>query len=300
MTMKPQHFLFVVFINMAFGFSFVAGKWGVTEMPPVLFTGFRFALLALILVPFLRLYRGQMIWIFLIAQFTGGFHFALMYWGMSLAEDVSAVAIAVQLSVPFTTLLSIIILKEQVGWKRWAGIAVALAGVMVMSFDPRVLGYIEGLLVSIMAGFMYSVAFILMKRLDNVGVFQLQAWIAWFSFPLLLGLSLMLGHDWIAISEQVTAKGWFGVAYTVFGASLIGHAGMYYLVQRYEVSKITALGLMGPVFGIFFGVTVLGDVLTPRMMLGGAMVLGGVLIISLRQIKAPVADKAKEAAHESA
>ena len=52
--------------------------------------------------------------------------------------------------------------------------------------------------------------------------------------------------------------GWGGVLYTAIGASLIGHAGMYYLLQRYDVSVTAPLTLMAPIFGIVFGVHLFG------------------------------------------
>jgi O-acetylserine/cysteine efflux transporter len=77
--------------------------------------------------------------------------------------------------------------------------------------------------------------------------------------------------------------GWGGVIYTAIGASLIGHAGMYYLLQRYDVSVTSPLTLMAPVFGIVFGVMFWGDELSLRFWLGGGLTLLGVLIIGLRK-----------------
>lgn len=77
--------------------------------------------------------------------------------------------------------------------------------------------------------------------------------------------------------------------YTAVGASLIGHAGMYYLIQRYDVSVISPLSLMAPVFGVVLGVLVWGDDLGPRFWLGGFVTLSGVLIIALRRRSHPVA-----------
>ena len=38
--------------------------------------------------------------------------------------------------------------------------------------------------------------------------------------------------------------------FTAFGASLIGHNGYYYLLQRYEVSLIAPLSLLSPILGV--------------------------------------------------
>ncbi|HCO90571.1 MAG TPA: EamA/RhaT family transporter, partial [Alphaproteobacteria bacterium] len=209
--------------------------------------------------------------------------FALFYGGLAAAEDVSTVAIAVQLGVPFSTIMSILFLNEKVYWRRWSGIALSFLGVMVIGFDPKVFTYIEGLLLVVAAAFVGSIAMIFMRRLKDVPVFQLQAWIALLSWPLLFLFSAIMEQDQLDAIKSASWLGWSGVLYTAIGASLIGHAGMYYLLQRYEVTQTAPLTLLAPIWGVVFSVLLLGDTLTERMLIGGVMTLIGVGIVSLRQ-----------------
>jgi O-acetylserine/cysteine efflux transporter len=281
--MAPPHIALILVITLIWGFNFVAGKAGVNEIPPILFTGLRFLLLSVMLVPFLRIHRGQMWPIFVISMTMGGVHFALFYGGLAAAEDVSTVAIAVQLGVPFSTIMSILFLNEKVYWRRWSGIALSFLGVMVIGFDPKVFTYIEGLLLVVAAAFVGSIAMIFMRRLKDVPVFQLQAWIALLSWPLLFLFSAIMEQDQLDAIKSASWLGWSGVLYTAIGASLIGHAGMYYLLQRYEVTQTAPLTLLAPIWGVVFSVLLLGDTLTERMLIGGVMTLIGVGIVSLRQ-----------------
>ncbi len=281
--MSPPHLALILFITLVWGFNYVAGKAGVNELPPVLFTCLRFALLSAILLPWLKLHRGQMGSIAIISLTMGGVHFAIFYMGLAAAHDVSTVAIAGQLGVPFATIMSILFLKEQVHWKRWAGITASFIGVMIIGFDPAVFQYLDGLILVILAALVGSVAMIYMRRLKNVGVFELQAWIALLSWPVLAPMSLLMEEGQIAAMTAASWAGWGGVLYTVIGTSLIGHAGMYYLLQRYEVTQTAPITLLSPVWGVFFGVTLLGDTITPRIILGGALTLIGVAIVTMRQ-----------------
>ncbi|HBF99814.1 MAG TPA: EamA family transporter [Alphaproteobacteria bacterium] len=281
--MAPPHIALILVITLIWGFNFVAGKAGVNEIPPILFTGLRFLLLSVMLVPFLRIHRGQMWPIFVISMTMGGVHFALFYGRLAAAEDVSTVAIAVQLGVPFSTIMSILFLNEKVYWRRWSGIALSFLGVMVIGFDPKVFTYIEGLLLVVAAAFVGSIAMIFMRRLKDVPVFQLQAWIALLSWPLLFLFSAIMEQDQLDAIKSASWLGWSGVLYTAIGASLIGHAGMYYLLQRYEVTQTAPLTLLAPIWGVVFSVLLLGDTLTERMLIGGVMTLIGVGIVSLRQ-----------------
>jgi O-acetylserine/cysteine efflux transporter len=281
--MSPPHLALILFITLVWGFNYVAGKAGVTELPPILFTGLRFFLLSLILLPWLKLHRGQMLSIVIISLTMGGVHFAIFYMGLAAAHDVSTVAIAGQLGVPFATIMSIIFLNEKVHWKRWAGISTSFIGVMIIGFDPVVFQYLNGLILVILAALVGSLAMIYMRRLEGVGVFELQAWIALLSWPVLAPLSLLMESGHIDAMVNASWAGWGGVLYTVVGTSLIGHAGMYYLLQRYEVTQTAPLTLLSPVWGVVFGVTLLGDTITTRIILGGAMTLIGVAIVSSRQ-----------------
>ena len=59
-------------------------------------------------VAFLRIVEGHMPEVIFISLAMGSVHFALFYGGMSLADNVSAVAVATQLGVPFATIMSIV------------------------------------------------------------------------------------------------------------------------------------------------------------------------------------------------
>ena len=265
------------------GFTFVAGKAGVAEIPPLMFTGLRFFLLSILLVPFLKIVKGAMPQIIIISVAMGSAHFSLFYGGMSVAENVSSVAVATQLGVPISTIMSIVFLQEQVRWRRWVGVIAAFGGVMVISFDPAVISERLGLAMVVGAAFIGSVGTIIMKQIQETGVYQMQAWIATLSWPPLLVMSLIFEADHVAVLSNATWMGWGGVVFTAIGASLIGHAGMYYLLQRYDVSVTAPLTLMAPIFGILFGVFVWGDELGLRFWIGSAIALSGVLIIGLRK-----------------
>jgi O-acetylserine/cysteine efflux transporter len=223
---------------------------------------------------------------------TGGtFNFALLFLGVHLAGQVSTVAIAGQLGVPFATILSIIFLHETVGWRRWTGIALSFAGIVVIGFDPRVIHYMNGFLAVVIAALVGSVSSILMRQTKGVPTFQMQAWIATISWPTLMVMSLVFeGGQWQAV-QTATLQDWSGIAYTALLSSLVAHAGFYYMLQRYEVSKISPFTLLSPLFTVIFSVLLLGEQLTWRIILGGVITLMGVAVISLREreiVKEPI------------
>jgi O-acetylserine/cysteine efflux transporter len=281
--MPARDLFLLLLINLVWGLALVAAAASLKHFPPLEFTWFRFMLVGLVLVPFLRWHEGQMMLIFWIAMTGGTFNFALLFLGMHLAGQVSTVAIAGQLGVPFATILSIVFLNETVRWKRWTGIALAFVGVVIIGFDPRVVDHLDGFLAVVACAAVGSVASILMRQIKDVPVFQMQAWIATLSWPVLMLMSFAFESGQWEAAKTASIEHWGGVVYTALLSSLIAHAGFYYMLQRYEVSKISPFTLLSPLFTVIFGVVLLGEELTWRIVVGGAITLAGVLIISLRE-----------------
>ncbi len=281
--MTPLHFAYMVVITFVWALSLTAVSLGTEDLPPLLFTGLRFLLLSLILLPYLKWHPGQMKDVAIVSIGAGGVQFGFFFTGIYIAEDLSSVAIASQLGVPFTTVLSMVLLKEYVGWRRWLGMLLAFGGVMLISLDPRVLAYIDGMAFGVLAALIGAFSVIVMRRLTDISPFQLQAWIAMLSWPLLLPLSALVEGDMLAHIAGAGTMAWGSVVFTAVVSNLIAHAGLYWMIQRYEVSKVSPLTLMTPIFAVALGVTILGDQLTGRMILGGVITLIGVAIISVRQ-----------------
>ncbi len=281
LEMAPQHLILMLLICTIWGFNFVAAKVGVNQLPPLLFTGLRFAILSVVLIPFLKWAPGRMRDVAVIALFNGAIHFGLMFIGVSLTA-ASVVAVVVQLNVPFATVLSIVFLGEVVRWRRWVGIAMTVVGVTIVSFDPHVFDSLTGVLFSASAALSGAIAAIYMRRLTNVGVFQLQAWTATVTAPLLLFSSLIFEANQMAAIANADALAWGALVFTAFGASLIGHNGYYYLLQRYEVSLIAPLTLLSPILGVVFGIWILGEPMTWRITLGAAVAFVGVGVLAVR------------------
>ncbi len=282
-AVSPTHLGFLLAINLMWGYNLIAAKQGVESFPPVFFCFLRFLVLAVVLAPFLRVRKGQMGWLLAAGLMSGGLQFAIMFIGVAMLPSMSAAAIASQLGVPFATLLSVLLLGERVRWRRWLGIALSFAGVVLIGFNPRVLDSAAGLGFVVLAAFVGSLGLIAIKRIQGVPPLELQAWFSLISLPVLLPLSLVVEHgQWHSIATA-SSTGWIALAYTTVASSLIAHTGFFWLLQRYPVTSVAPLTVLAPIFGVAFSVLLLGDRLDWRMVVGGAMTLIGVVIIMSRE-----------------
>jgi O-acetylserine/cysteine efflux transporter len=119
--------------------------------------------------------------------------------------------------------------------------------------------------------------------LHDIKALELQAWIGIVGGPTLLIFSLMTETHQLEAAMNADWRGWAALFFTTVMSSLIAHTGWYYLISRYPVTSLSPLTLLSPLFGVFFGVTLLHDHLTWRMLLGGAITLVGVLIVLIRE-----------------
>lgn len=280
--MKSGDLLLALLANVAWSLNFLAGKAGVEHFPPLLFSTLRFAVLLLLLLPWLRWQRGKMRQVLQIGAVLGVLHFSMIFIGLDASGDIASVAIAAQLYVPFSALLAVVWLRERLDRWRAAGIAVAFTGVLLIGFDPTVFAHLDALAWIVGAAMAMAVATILMRRLSGVGVFTLQVWIGAVATPSLFVMSLLLEREQM---EALRTAGWFDFAmpiYSAIGASLVGHGIVYYLLTRYPVSLITPLLLLAPVLAVLLGVLAWGDHPTWKLLLGGLMTLVGVAVVTVR------------------
>lgn len=267
--MNPTDLALALLANTAWAFNFIAGKAGVSHFPPLLFSSLRFGMLLLLLFPFLRWIPGQMKSVITLGFVLGIFHFGLIFLGLEAAGDVSSVAIVAQLYVPFSALLAVVFLGEKLGWRRILGISCAFSGVLVIGFDPLVFQHLDALFFTTAAALVMAIATVMMRRLQGVPVFTLQAWIAVIAAPGMLVLTLLLESGQVQALETADWLNFAAPAYSAVGASMVGHGIVYYLLGRYPVSVTAPLMLLTPVLAVFFGVVFWGDTLTWKLLLGG-------------------------------
>ncbi len=282
--MPVSHFLLLGLICLTWAGNFIAAAWVVGQVDPLSFTVIRFAFVLALLLPLLRLpARSQWGGLVLTCWFMGGIHFALLFIALGRSSDISSIALLMQVYVPMSTLLAVLVLGERIGWRTTAGILIAFAGVLVMGLDPLVLAQMDVVVLVLLAAFSLALGTMLMRRLEGISVLNFQAWNALLSLPLLIALTLLLGQPLLPETEAL-ARGsvWGAIAYSAIGASIVGHGGFYWLIQRHEVNTVTPYLLLVPVLAVILGIVFWGDRPGPRLMLGGGMVLGGVLWITLR------------------
>lgn len=275
----------VLLICLAWAGNFLTSKLALQEFPPLLFTALRLILLAALLAAFLRPPpKGQWPRLIAVALCNAVLHFGLSFWSLKLSTTLASPAILMQSYVPMATLLAWWLLGERFQWRTGLAITLSFAGVLVLGFDPSVLHNPAALGLMLVSAFFIALGSVLMRDLRGFDLVNQQGWTSIIGIAPLLLWSAASEHDLVASIRHASWVAWFGVGYAAIVASLVGHGLYFRLMQRHPVAQVTPYLLIAPLIATILGIVFLHDRVGPRLWLGGAMVLGGVLVIGLRNL----------------
>ena len=274
--------LIAVLVAFLWGAQVTAVKIGGQELPPILMVAMRFALMAIVLVPFCGIpKRRELLPVFWIASLVGALHFGLLYCGISRV-DASTSAVAYQLATPFTLLLAFAVLKERIGLQVVVGIVIALIGVLTVVGGVGRGGALSGVLLVIVAAFVIAVGTVLTKRWGPFNPVAISGWTALIAAPELLMVSAAVEGDAWGSVLTASPKAWAAVLYTAVSGGLIGFGLWYWLLGRHPVQRLTPFLLLVPVFAVAVSQVLLQEGVSLSLVVGGVAVLAGVALCQVR------------------
>lgn len=258
----------------------VVAKSALVHFPPLLLLALRFVLTALVLVWFFRPPWPHLKRIFWAALVGSTLMYSLMFTGLKQI-DASLMIIVVQLQVPFASILAWFAFKDRLGWSRSAGVVLAFVGVGLIAGSPEERSELTGVMLVIMGAFVWAVGQMLFKRLASIGGLTLITWIAVMSGPQLLFCSWLFEDGQLLALSTATPNHWLAVTYLVLVMTILGYGSWYFLLGRYDVNQVVPFLFLEPVATVLGGVLILNETLTTTRLLGGALVMGGVALITL-------------------
>ena len=206
-AMGPLHVAIFVAIMAIWGLNFVVAKIGIEQLPPLLMIALRWALVAVMLTPFVKPPRGHWRAVMLVSFTLGFVHFGLMFTGLR-DVDASTAAIAIQLQLPFAAMLSAVIFNDPLGWRRALGMAISFAGVALIAGEPRLDGHYLALAMVIAAACIWSVANIQIKLMGDIDGLTLIAWIGVLATPQIALGSYLLEDGQAAALAAADWRAW--------------------------------------------------------------------------------------------
>ena len=280
------YFLFGIVV-LTWGINFGIVKSAYQDLPPVLFAAIRFTVSG-ILVLILTLWREKEIWIQwkdvarVVVVGGMGIGFYQIFWSLGLnVTSASNSALIVSTQPLLGALYMNLIKKEVVGTRRYMGMLLALAGVILVILKPTAhlhfsFDTLWGDLITLMAGISSTVFFSAWSRpLLKV-----------YSPMRLMGYCMMVGASvlWIAafiMPHSITwdlmgARAWWSLGYAIFFSGVLGHICWYEGIRRIGVTKSMVHLYFIPICAVLFNYFLMGEKIFFQQILGGTLILWGV------------------------
>lgn len=265
-----------ILVTAIWGVNMVAMKAIVTDMDPLLFTSARFLLLAVVLLPFVKITIAQLRPLLPIALVMGLGHFYLLAVGLSIVPGVVA-SVCFLLSAPFSALLSYLFLNERITLVQTLAIIVATLGAMLPTLLTGESDLQWGMFIVILSTFMWAIGNIQIRKLKELPVLAIQFWIAIITAPLCF-VAYLLQADNVAILPQFTTSTILTIMYVVLCSSILAYSFWYGLVHRHGMGRLAGFILLQPIYTLIFGYLILGETLTLLQLVGSLVTLTGVYI----------------------
>lgn len=270
-------------VVVVWGVNNAAAKLGTETLPPLLMAALRFAIAAACLIPFVRPPFPNWKSLLIIVVLGGPIHYGLIYLAFWLAQDVSPVSVAAQLWVPFTALFAFLLLGERLSRFALAGMGVAFAGVAWMTLDPHAVADWKAILVGIAASSAWALTTVVARRTTSIPPLKMQGLLALVALPSLAFASAFFERGQIEAIQSADGLVWACVVWAGVVSSVGATTLVFWLVQKREAGRVTPYLLATPVVSILIGWAFMGDVLTPQILTGAALTMGGVAIVALAE-----------------
>ena len=189
------------------------------------------------------------------------------------------------LYVVATPLFAAVLLKQRIGAVTWGAVALAMAGLGVLTLSGFSTGYGEAL--TFVSALLYALhivglgAWSTAREAMGMTIIQLAV-IAVVCFAVSVPDGIVL---------PATTADWVSVVYMALVAGALAMAAQTWAQAHLPPTRTAIIMSMEPVFAAFFAVLLGGESVTARMLLGGAMVLTAMLVVELvprRKIEAEV------------
>ena len=277
--MKTRELLLALLVPLTWALGFTVAKAALDEFPPLLLMSMRFFIAGLILVWFVPIPRHCLKDLFWISLVGSTVQYGLTFTGLSMI-DASLGGIIVQLEVPFSVLLAVIIFRERPGLLRIIGMTVSFIGIALIAGKPSLSGELEGILLTASGALVWAIGQIMYKRISSqIDGLTGIAWIGVIAAPQMLIGSMIFETGQVDALMNASWVGWASVVYLGLIMTVVGYGIWFTVLARNPVSHVMPVLLVLPVFTILFSVLLLGERPSLEVLLGGVTILAGVSLI---------------------
>jgi drug/metabolite transporter (DMT)-like permease len=280
--------LLLLSVTAVWGSTFFLIKDLLDRVPILDFLAVRFSVAAVLLVVFapraLRRLTAESRWHAVVLGSLYGVAQILQTAGLAhTAASVSGFITGMY--VVATPLFAALILRARITPMTWGAVALATAGLAVLTLDGVSVGYGEA--ITLVAALIYALHIVGLgawsKPSEAIGMSIVQV--------IVIAVICLMASAPGGIVLPGTAGDWLSVLYMAAFASSFALLAQTWAQAHLAPTRCAIIMSMEPVFAAFFAVVARGEDPTLRMLLGGAMVVAAMLVVELaprRKVEAEV------------
>jgi drug/metabolite transporter (DMT)-like permease len=280
----------VILLCVVWGFQQVAMKGVANHVSPVMQLAIRFGGASVFFAVWVLSREGRHA--FADGTLPSGLLLGLMFSlefifaGQALVYTTAAHSVVFLYTAPIFTALGLQFLpEERLSPLQWSGIAIAFVGIIVAFFGfagRSAAQLLTGDLLALLGGACWGLSNVVLRRGRVSGaatgktvLYQVA------TATLVLGAFAAVSGQTHIVPSATTI---LSLIYQTLAIAILSYLLWFWLLRHYLTSRLMLLSLLTPLFGVLFGVSLLGDPLEMRFVLGTALVLTGVLIVNLQLI----------------
>lgn len=276
----------MLLLCIVWGFQQVSIKLVEQDVAPVLQLAIRSGIAALVLgaITLWREGRGASGDGTLLPGLGVGLLFTLEFFFISeglVRTSASHIAVFLYTAPIFAALgLHLILPEERLSPVQWLGVLVAFGGIALafLGKPGNAAGSLFGDALGICAAVAWGATTVLIRgsSLSEAAPVKTLFYQLGVAGVVLLAVATATGRLGLVPSDRALLS----LGFQVVVVALISYLGWFWLLRRYLASRLSMLSFMTPLFGVGFGVLVLGEPLDSSFILGGLLVLGGLLLVT--------------------
>ena len=286
-TDKKEALLLTIIASSLWGTSFPAIKIGLQFMDAYTFVFLRFLFAALIMLVVVLLTKNFTFSfnkrLILFLGLTNGLAYLLQYIGMSYTS-ASKSSLLVNLTVVWVALLSPILLKEQIGKRKLAGIILSLVGIVFITtnldFQSLATGAYVGDFIVIAAGMIWALFILYNKPLVNASK-DLMMPLTWLLLFTLLPLIPVVPF-YVIHFPTLPLEAWIVIIYTAIFCWIIP----YYIWSKglRKISPVTStiILLNEIIVSVTISTLFLDELLTVATGIGAIFIIIAMILVSIK------------------
>lgn len=280
--MKPRDVALAIAVSAIWGVNFVVIETGLDHFPPLLFNALRFTVAAFPAVFFAGRPRVPWRWVIAVGVTLGVVKFSLLFAGMAAGMPAGLSSLVLQSQAVFTMLFAVLLLRERPRAVQVAGLLLALAGVAVVG--SRLGANLGAFLLIIAAAAAWGLSNIATRKAAPPDTLRFMIWASTVAAGPLIILSLLVDGPAtdLAALRAINGQAVLALLYVALISTLAAFAGWGHLLKTYGPSTVAPFSMLVPFFGIASASLLLGEDIHPADVIGGALVIGGILVGLIR------------------